>query len=105
MGWAWTVGAGVLGGLWLGQGGWGVGAFGVGVEWAALIVYNYLAAPEAVPTMVDTMGGILGNMPGAAVVACTLCIGLMLGAIGGAIGTHLRRLYALRPPESSATAS
>ncbi|NBC18240.1 MAG: hypothetical protein GVY18_13095 [Bacteroidetes bacterium] len=90
-GWPWTIAAGVVGGLWVGAGGWRVGALGVGLDWAALIVYNYVVAPEPVATMTETVGGILGNMPGAAVVACTLFIGLALGALGGAFGAHVRR--------------
>jgi len=91
LGWPWTFAAGLVGGYWAGRGGWRVGAVGVGLDWAGLIAYNYIAAPEAVPTMVDTVGQVLGNMPGAAVVACTLCLGLMLGALGGATGSSLRQ--------------
>ena len=91
LGWPWTLVAGVVGGLWVGTGGGRVGALGVGLDWAVLVVYNYVVAPEPVATMTETVGGILGNMPGAAVVACTLFIGLALGALGGAFGAHVRQ--------------
>lgn len=105
VGWPWTFVAGLIGGYWTGRGGWRVGALGVGLDWAGLIAYNYIAAPEAVPTMTNTVGQILGNMPGAAVVACTLCIGLALGALGGATGSYLRQAndaYAGRLPTTTA---
>lgn len=92
LGWSWTLVAGAAGGWWAAEGGWRVGALGVGADWAALIAYTYILAPEPTATMTETVGGILGNMPGAAVVACTLFIGLVLGALGGAFGAHVRQV-------------
>jgi hypothetical protein len=95
LGWAWTLGAGVLAGLFVPKRGWLVGTLGVTLNWAVLITYNYVVAPAATQAMVDTMGGIIGNTPGMAVVAGTLSIGMLLGGLGGGVGTFARQM--LRP--------
>lgn len=91
-GWGWTLAAGVAAGLWVGRGGWRLGAAGVGLEWLILIAYSYAVNARAVQLMTETLGSILGNMPFLVVVALTLLIGVLLGALGGAAGTQLNRL-------------
>lgn len=92
LGWAWTLGAGLVAGFWAGPRGWLIGAAGVGLGWAALIGYNFVRAPAAVGQMAETMGGLLGNLPAAALVAVTLLLGALLGMAGGGLGTQLRAL-------------
>lgn len=94
LGWAWTLGAGVLGGALAARRGWLVGALGVGLSWTVLVVYSAVAAPEPFAILLDTLGGILGNTPGALAVALTLLIGVLLGALGGIIGSQLGALTA-----------
>ena len=62
LGWAWTILAGVIGGLWKGRGGWWVGGLGVGLSWLWLILFNFGAAAEPIRRMTDMLGGILGGM-------------------------------------------
>ncbi|MFQ5571596.1 MAG: hypothetical protein ACE5G0_18095 [Rhodothermales bacterium] len=93
LGWAWTMGAGIAAGVWMGRRGWFVGGAGVGLSWLALIIYNYVAAGRAVQTMTQTLGDILGNLPGIAVVGLTLLIGVLIGVLGGLVGTQLGQLF------------
>lgn len=92
LGWGWTLVAGVAAGLWVGRGGWLLGAASVGLEWLTVIVYNYTVDARAVQLMTEALGSILGNMPFWVIVALTLLIGILLGALGGATGTQLSRL-------------
>lgn len=93
LGWAWTLGAGIVGGAWAARRGWLVGAAGVALGWAALVVYNFIAAPDATVRMARTMGGLLGNLPGVVTVLATVLIGAALGAAGGFVGQQARRLF------------
>jgi hypothetical protein len=97
LGWAWTLGAGVLGGAVAPSRGWIVGTLGVTIGWALLVGYNFVVAPEATQTMADTMGGIIGNTPGIAIVAGTILLGALLGGLGAAAGTFARQ--AIRPAQ------
>ena len=90
LGWAWTLGAGVVAGVWAGRRGWFVGGMGVGLSWLVLVVYNFIIAAGPVGRMTETLGGILGNLPGFAVVGITLVIGVLLGTLGGGLGTQIR---------------
>lgn len=92
LGWAWTIGAGFLGGLFAAKRGGLVGLLGVALDWAVLVGYNYIAAPAATQTMTDTMGGIIGNTSGMVVVAGTIFIGVLLGGVGGVAGTLARQV-------------
>lgn len=103
LGWAWTVVAGFAAGFWvvlrapaggsLGRHGWLVGTLGVGIEWAALVLYNFIVAGGAIGRMVHTVGGLLGNLPGFAVVLLTVLLGAVLGAVGGLAGAQAARLF------------
>jgi len=92
LGWAWTLGAGVLGGMIATQRGWLVGTLGVALDWGVLLGYNYAVAPAATQTMTDTMGALIGNTSGMAVVAGTIVLGMVLGGLGGAAGASIRRV-------------
>ena len=96
LGWAWTILAGLVVGLWKGSGGWWVGGLGVGLSWLGLILYNFSVAAEPVGRMTAVLGGILGNLPGLVVIAATLLIGLLLGTVGGGLGTQTRLLIKQR---------
>ena len=111
LGWAWTIAAGLAAGLWIGRGGWHLGAASVGIEWLVLVLYNYLVAPHAVHLMFENLGSLLGNLPFFVIVALTLMIGALLGLLGGAAGTQLARLlqykqstHAATPPERKQSA-
>lgn len=93
LGWGWTILAGLAAGLWIGNGGWHLGAVSVGLEWLIVVVYNYIVDAGAVHLMTQTVGSIFGNMPFFVVVALTLLIGLLLGGLGGAAGTQLYHLF------------
>lgn len=93
-GWAWTLAAGVAGGAWAGRRGWLVGLAGVAGGWAALVAYNFAAAPDATARMARTVGGLLGNLPGWATVLATVLIGALLGITGGFLGQQCRFLWA-----------
>lgn len=93
LGWAWTLGAGLVGGAWAGRRGWLVGAGGVALGWAALVAYGFAAAPDATVRMARTVGGLFGNLPGAVAVLATVLIGALLGAAGGFAGQQARRLF------------
>lgn len=97
LGWRWTILAGIVGGAWVDRRGWLVGALGVGLDWAVLVLYNYATARAATQVMTETMGRLLGNMPSLVVVAATVLIGGLIGVLGGAIGTALRGLIRPRP--------
>ena len=96
LGWAWTLGAGILGGVWTPRGGWLVGLLGVGLAWLALVLYNLAWHADAVGTMLETLGGIMGGLPGFLIVLLTLLIGTLLGVLGGAVGAHARALFRAR---------
>lgn len=98
LGWAWTLLAGVAGGVWAGRRGGVVGGAGVGLGWLLLVIYNFAVAAPAVRAMTATMGGILGNLPAWAVVALTLLVGVMLGATGGVLGARLARVRPRKEP-------
>ena len=90
LGWAWTLGAGVVGGLWAGRRGWLTGLRGVALGWAALVAWGFVAAPEATVRMARTVGGLFGNLPGVVTILATLLIGAALGTAGGLVGQQLR---------------
>ena len=92
LGWAWTIAAGAAAGLWIGRGGWHLGASSVGLEWLVVVLYNYLVASRAVHLMSENLGSLLGNLPFFVVVALTPLIGALLGLLGGAVGTQIARL-------------
>ena len=89
LGWAWTILAGVVVGVWQGPRGWLVGGIGVGLSWLGLVLYNVVVAAEPVGRMTDTLGGILGGLPGLVIVVFTVLIGVLLGLVGGGLGTQL----------------
>lgn len=97
LGWRWTILAGIAGGAWTDRRGWLVGALGVGIEWTALVLYNFATAGAATQVMSETMGSLLGNMPSFVIVAATVLIGAVIGVLGGALGTALRGLLRSRP--------
>lgn len=105
LGWAWTILAGIVVGVWQGRRGWLVGAAGVGLSWLGLVVYNLVVAPGPVGRMADTLGGILGNLPGFAVMALTVLIGVLLGVVGGGLGTRLGLLFGLHFDASTPASS
>ena len=92
LGWAWTLGAGIVGGLWAERSGWLVGGAGVALGWASAVAYSLAVAPASTRILLDALGQLFGNIPDAAVVAATLLIGAFLGVLGGVFGTALRRL-------------
>ncbi len=94
LGWMWTLGAGVVGGLWAQRNGWLVGGAGVGLGWAAAVIYSLWVAPASMRILLDTLaqlfGQMSGNFPDGLVVGATILIGAVLGALGGVIGAQLR---------------
>jgi len=95
LGWAWTLGAGILGGALAERSGWFVGAAGVALGWAILVVYTFAVAAAPTRILVDSLGKIFGNIPAAAIVGGTVLIGILLGGLGGAIGQMLPRVTAI----------
>ncbi|PSQ98838.1 MAG: hypothetical protein BRD48_05940 [Bacteroidetes bacterium QS_9_68_14] len=93
LGWAWTLAAGIAGGAWARQRGWLVGLVGVAAAWAALVAYNFAAAPNATTRMARTVGALLGNLPGWATVLATVLMGALLGTTGGFIGQQSGALW------------
>ena len=99
LGWAWTVAAGVLIGLWRPRRGWLWGLGGGALGWATLVGYTAIVAPGSLRVLLDTLVALGGNIPGEAVVGASVVLGGGLGALGGAIG-GLGRTVA--PPVRSA---
>ena len=95
LGWAWSALAGVAMGVWVGRRGWLLGGLAVGLSWAILIVYTFIANPEATARMTDILGSIFGGLPGLAVPATSLLMGILLGVSGGLFGTGLRSVWKL----------
>ena len=96
LGWAWTICAGAIAGIWAVKGGWRIGALAVGAEWLALIIYNYSVAPDAVGEMTRAFGGILGGLDWFVTVILTLLVGLLLGGLGGWFGTQVALMLGRR---------
>jgi hypothetical protein len=91
LGWEWTVLAGVVGGLAARRvSGWLVGAGGVALGWAALVIYTAGVAPASLRILIDTLEQLAGNIPGEALVGLTVLLGGVLGALGGGIGSLIR---------------
>lgn len=101
LGWAWTLAAGIAGGFRAVRQGWLVGALGVGLDWLAFLLYNYLVAQAATSELVRVLGDVLGGLPGVAVLGLTLLIGLVLGALGGFIGAQAARLFHATSPRTA----
>jgi len=98
LGWAWTVGAGVLGGLWVGRNGWFLGAAGTALGWAALVGYTAAVASGPFRVLVDTVGDLAGPVPGIVLLPATVLLGGLLGGLGGGIGGLLRPIIWERNP-------
>lgn len=94
LGWAWTVGGGVLVGLWCPRHGSVLGGLGGALGWATLVLYSFVVAPSAFRALVDTLGALGGNIPGEAFVGATVLLGGGLGASGGYFGASGRALWA-----------
>ena len=92
LGWAWTLGAGLVGGLWAGRNGWFLGAAGTALGWAALVGYTAAVASGPFRMLVDTIGDLAGPVPGLILLPATVLLGALLGGIGGGIGGQLRPL-------------
>ncbi|MEM6783602.1 MAG: hypothetical protein AAF624_07695 [Bacteroidota bacterium] len=93
MGWAWTVLAAVLGGFVMGRGGSVVGALGLVLPWAGLVLWNLAFYGPPMARMTEAVGGLLGGLPGFIVPLLTLVIALVLGLLGGATGASLRKQF------------
>lgn len=91
VGWAWTVLAAVLGGFVMGRGGSVVGALGLVLPWAGLVLWNLAFYGPPMSRMTVAVGGLLGGLPGFTVPLLTLTIALVLGLLGGATGASLRK--------------
>jgi hypothetical protein len=107
-GWAWTLVAGVLGGALARRSsavsGWFVGAGGVALGWAVLVIYNFAVAPASTRILVGDLGQLFGNIPGFLLVGATILIGALLGGLGGLLGQSLAGLTgADSEPTASAT--
>jgi hypothetical protein len=109
LGWAWSLGGGVVGGALVGRYGPVVGAAGVALEWAGGVVYTLVVARAPTRLLLDVLGGLLGNIPDALVVAVTILTGALLGLAGGLIGAQGRALLGPEPdapgPPADATAA
>ncbi|HET6566811.1 MAG TPA: hypothetical protein VFG50_02530 [Rhodothermales bacterium] len=101
-GWAWTVLAGVLAGMWIPRRGWLVGAAVVALDWLLLVIWNYVVAGHEVSRMLTAVGGIIGNLPGPVVVGVTLLVGALLGMFGGLIGSSITALARQSKTEAAA---
>lgn len=97
LGWAWTPLAGLAGGFWAERRGWGVGGVGVGLGWAVLVAWNFIANPHGAATFIAAMGSVMGNLPGVLIVVLTLLIGATIGALSGLAGQHLAASRRSRP--------
>ncbi|MEM8559510.1 MAG: hypothetical protein AAGG50_16955 [Bacteroidota bacterium] len=91
LGWAWSVLAAVLGGFAMGRGGSAVGALGLVLPWAGLVLWNLAFYGPPMARMTEAVGGIIGGLPGFVVPLITLAIALALGTLGGATGASLRK--------------
>ena len=96
LGWTWTLGAGILGGALADQRGWFVGAAGVALGWALLVIYSFAVAAAPTRIMADSLGQIFGNIPAAAIVGGTVLLGALLGGFGGAIGQMLPQVTGIQ---------
>jgi len=105
LGWAWTLGAGILGGALADRGGWIVGSIGVGLGWTVLTVYNFVVAAAPTRILVDTLGQLFGNIPPSLVVGATVLIGVVIGGLGGAIGQLLSSVTGTSAASSEPTIS
>lgn len=103
LGWAWTVLAGVLAGMWITSSrGWLVGAAVVALDWLLLVIWNYVLAGHEVSRMLTAVGGIVGNLPGPVIVGVTLLVGAFLGTFGGLIGSSIAALARQSKAEAAA---
>lgn len=93
LGWAWTWGAAVVGGLWAGKKGWLVGGIGVGLGWLALLGYSAVVSFAPTQALAGILGGLLGGIPGTVAYLLVFVIGFLIGLFGGAVGQQLRALF------------
>ena len=92
LGWAWTAGAGMVAGFWVMRRGALVGALAVGMGWAALVAWNFAAAPQQVAEMSRVVGSLMGGLPPIAATLATIVLGMLLGGSGGAVGAQAARI-------------
>lgn len=97
LGWAWTVLAAVLGGFVMGRGGSVVGALGLVLPWAGLVLWNLAFYGPSMARMTEAVGGLIGGLPSFVVPLLTLLIALVLGVMGGATGASLRKQLVPQP--------
>lgn len=85
-GWVFSVFGAILGGWFALNRGWLIGAVGLSLAWASIVVFNLLSAPSQVAEMAHVVGSMLGNLPGTATYVITVLIGFIFGMFGGAVG-------------------
>jgi len=88
LGWQWTVLGGAVVGWWSLRRGWLCGAAAVSLEWASLIAYSYVVAPEQVSRLHATMGAF-SKMPPWAFPVAAIAVAALLGTAGGLVGQML----------------
>ncbi|MEL7361947.1 MAG: hypothetical protein AAFN13_07730 [Bacteroidota bacterium] len=102
LGWAWSVLAAVFGGFVMGRGGSVVGALGLVLPWAGLVLWNLAVYGPEMARMTEAVGSLLGGLPSFVVPLLTLVTALVLGTLGGLTGASIRKQ--LLPQQDAAAA-
>ncbi len=86
LGWAWTMGGGIVAGLYRAHRAWIAGGIAVGLGWAVFVLHALAVAPEPSLRLFNIMGALFGNIPSAFVPVGTVLVGILLGMAGGGLG-------------------
>jgi hypothetical protein len=92
-GWMWTGLAAVVGGLIGERRGWLIGLIGLVLSWGAILIYQYVNAPQQIAEMARVVATLVGGLPAAATYLLTLIVAALLGSTGGAVGGAIRPFF------------
>lgn len=94
LGWAWSMGGGIIVGLYNPRRAWLWGGISVGLDWALFVLHAFIVAAEPTWRLTDILGAMFGNIPGALIPFMTVFVGILIGIAGGSLGSSIQPIVA-----------